>query len=73
MADNSAGFIRCEECGKKSPSPLWKSYWCPKCGGHSDDLYREEHHDPDRARFMNRADIIAEYHMAGMAFRAEGR
>lgn len=74
MTDNSGGPIRCDECRESSPSPLWKSYFCPRdgCGAHNDQLYRDEHHDRERARSLNRPDIIAEYRDAGIPFRAGG-
>lgn len=72
MSDNSGGPIRCDECGESSPSPLWKSYFCPKCEEHCDRLYRDEHHDPERGRLLNRPGIIAEYRDAGIPFRAGG-
>lgn len=64
------GEFSCESCGSRWG--VWDSYWCGSCGEHSDAKYRHEHRDPITAMFMNRADIIEEYHMAGIPFRAMG-
>lgn len=65
MSSNSD--LTCPECGYRG---VWQDYFCPDCQRHFDRLYLEEHHDPLRAMTMNRADIIQEYHEAGVPFRA---
>lgn len=64
--------ITCPDCGYTGSPFHWNvGYFCPQCEHHNDELYRGEHPDTGRARMMNRADIIQEYHEAGIAFSAE--
>jgi anaerobic ribonucleoside-triphosphate reductase len=63
--------IVCPDCGYRGGPFSWNlGYFCPRCESHHDALYREDHDDRERARSMNRADIIAEYHDAGVSFSA---
>lgn len=57
----------CSSCGNRWG--VWDSYFCKECGEHNDQFYREEHRDVEKARFMNRADIVEEYRLAGIPFR----
>ena len=59
--------VRGPACGYRG---IWQSYFCGRCEEHFDGLYIAEHADPARAHLMNRADIIEEYHMAGIPFSA---
>lgn len=65
-------MITCEACGFEGGPFEWPTYFCPneRCEEHNDVLYIEEHLDRERARTMNRADIIEEYQRAGIPFSA---